>query len=309
MSNINIEIERQLRNENADIIHFVDISMLDIKQNRGFPFAILIGIAINPHFLEMVCNTPYYTHTIDDAVTYISRYSMQAGNSQLLNERIHDLTLNSSWRWLTLMAFFERTEHPITQWAYLTDGDAALIKHINLGKPIDTYSAYLAATPRVGIWSLNATAGVEKHDFSLDLDDSMAPGGKRHASFCKPVWTLNAFNTFLLKHAWKIDVNFMFRSRGHSLNFYNDYDNLRLGLVVQKSFLRDRSLTCRVAIVDIFQRNRRNEFADMGYYQVQQNNRFSTHKLNLALFYRFNATRSKYKGMGAGKEAQARMGS
>ena len=66
MSNINTEIEQQLRNENVDIIHFVDISMLDIKQNRGLPFAILIGIAINPHFLEMVCNTPNYTHTIDD---------------------------------------------------------------------------------------------------------------------------------------------------------------------------------------------------------------------------------------------------
>lgn len=244
---------------------------------------------------------------MNDAVTYISRYSMQAGNSQLLNERIHDLTLNTSWRWLTLTASYERTKHPITQWAYLTDGDAALIKHINLSKPIDTYCAYLAATPRVGIWSLNATVGVEKQDFSLDLDDATAPDGKRHASFCTPVWTLNAFNTFLLKHAWKIDVNFMFRSRGHSQNFYNNYDNLRLGLVVQKSFLRDRSLTCRVAVVDIFQRNRRNEFADMGYYQVQQNNRFSTHKLNLALFYRFNATRSKYKGTGAGKAAIKRL--
>lgn len=66
MSYINIEIEQQLRNENVDIIHFVDISMLDIEQNRGLPFAILIGIAINPHFLEKVCNTPNYIHTIDD---------------------------------------------------------------------------------------------------------------------------------------------------------------------------------------------------------------------------------------------------
>ena len=66
MSNINIEIEQQLRNEHVDIIQFVDISMLDMKQNRGLPFAILIGIAINPHFLEMVCNTPNYTHTLED---------------------------------------------------------------------------------------------------------------------------------------------------------------------------------------------------------------------------------------------------
>ena len=66
MNNINIEIEQQLRNEKVDIIHFVDISMLDRTQNRGFPFAILIGVAINPHFLEMVCNTPDYIHTLDD---------------------------------------------------------------------------------------------------------------------------------------------------------------------------------------------------------------------------------------------------
>ena len=69
MSNINIEIEQQLRNEHVDIIQFVDISMLDMKQNRGLPFAILIGIAINPHFLEMVCNTPNYTHTLEDEYT------------------------------------------------------------------------------------------------------------------------------------------------------------------------------------------------------------------------------------------------
>jgi len=66
MSNISIEIEQQLKNEHVDFVHFVDISMLGIKQNRGLPFAILIGIAINPHFLQMVCNTPNYTHTIED---------------------------------------------------------------------------------------------------------------------------------------------------------------------------------------------------------------------------------------------------
>lgn len=47
MNGLNKEIEQQLRNENADFVHFVDISMLDIRQNRGFPFALLIGIAIN----------------------------------------------------------------------------------------------------------------------------------------------------------------------------------------------------------------------------------------------------------------------
>lgn len=244
---------------------------------------------------------------MNDAVTYISRYSMQAGNSQLLNERLHDLTLNVSWRWLMLSASYGRCKHVITQWSFVSDDDAALIKHINLNRPVNTIGAYISVTPRAGIWSLNATAGVEKQDLYLDLEDSHATGGVRRAYFDKPVYTLNAFNTFSLKHDWRFDINFMFRSHGHQLNFYDDYDNMRLNLVVQKTFLKDKALTLRAAVLDALQRNHMNEYGDMGYYKIQQNNRYSTHKLQFTVIYRLNATRSKYKGTGAGKDAQQRM--
>lgn len=243
---------------------------------------------------------------MNDAVTYISRYMYQAGNSQLLNERVRDLTLNVSYKWITLTASYEHLMNPITQWNFLTETDAMLCKHINLDKPINTLSAYLAVTPRVGIWSLNATAGFEKQDLYLDVE---GPQGVYRVYYDKPQYTLNAYNTFTLKHGWRFDVNLMYRSSGCSYNFYNDTYNLRLGLVAQKSLLKDNSLTLRAAVLDCFQRNRMNEFSDCGYNQIQQNNRFSTHKLMLSLIYRLNATRSKYKGTGAGKDVQARMGS
>ena len=243
---------------------------------------------------------------MNDAVTYISRYMYQAGNSQLLNERVRDLTLNVSYKWITLTASYEHLTNPITQWNFLTETDAMLCKHINLDKPINTMSAYLAVTPRAGIWSLNATAGIEKQDLYLDVE---GPQGVYRVYYDKPQYTLNAYNTFTLKHGWRFDVNLMYRSSGCSYNFYNDTYNLRLGLVAQKSLLKDNSLTLRAAVLDCFQRNRMNEFSDCGYNQIQQNNRFSTHKLMLSLIYRLNATRSKYKGTGAGKDAQARMGS
>jgi hypothetical protein len=241
---------------------------------------------------------------MNDAVTYISRYMYQAGNSQLLNERVRDLTLNVSYKWVTLTASYEHLTNPITQWNFLTETDAMLCKHINLDKPINTLSAYLAVTPRVGIWSLNATAGIEKQDLYLDVE---GPKGVYRVYYDKPQYTLNAYNTVTLKHGWKFDVNLMYRSSGCSYVFYNDTYNLRLGLVAQKSLLRDNSLTLRAAVLDCFQRNRMNEFSDCGYNQIQQNNRFSTHKLMLSLIYRLNATRSKYKGTGAGREAQARI--
>ncbi len=244
---------------------------------------------------------------MNDAVTYISRYSMQAGNSQLLNERIQDLTLNVGYKWLAFTASYSHCKNPITQWAYLTDGDAALIKHINLDKPVNTIGAFISVTPRAGIWSLNATAGMEKQDLWLDLEDIHVPKGTRRVYFDKPVFTFNAFNTFSFKHDWKVDINFMFRSHGHQLNFYNDYNYLNLGVVVQKSFLKDKSLTIRAAVLDILQRCGMNEYSDMGYYQIQQNNVFSTHKFQVSVYYRLNSTRSKYKGTGAGKDAQERM--
>ena len=243
---------------------------------------------------------------MNDAVTYISRYMYQAGNSQLLNERVRDLTLNVSYKWVTLTASYEHLTNPITQWNFVTETDAMLCKHINLDKPINTLSAYLAVTPRVGIWSLNATAGIEKQDLYLDVE---GPKGVYRVYYDKPHYTFNAYNTFTLKHGWRFDVNLMYRSSGCSYVFYNDTYNLRLGLVAQKSLLKDNSLTLRAAVLDCFQRNRMNEFSDCGYNQIQQNNRFSTHKLMFSLIYRFNATRSKYKGTGAGKDVQARMGS
>ena len=242
---------------------------------------------------------------MNDAVTYISRYMYQAGNSQLLNERVRDLTLNISYKWVTLTASYEHLTNPITQWNFLTETDAMLCKHINLDKPINTLSAYLAVTPRVGIWSLNATAGIEKQDLYLDVE---GPKGVYRVYYDKPQYTFNAYNSFTLKHGWKFDVNLMYRSCGCSYVFYNDTYNLRLGLVAQKSLLKDNSLTLRAAVLDCFQRNRMNEFSDCGYNQIQQNNRFSTHKLMLSLIYRLNATRSKYKGTGAGRDVQARMG-
>ena len=229
---------------------------------------------------------------MNDAVTYISRYTLQAGNSQLLNERLRDVTLNLSYRWLTLTASYERTKNAITQWTYIstTQPDATLVKHVNLDKPVNTLSAYLAVTPRIGIWSLNATAGIEKQDLYIDVT---GPSGTYRVNCDKPRYTLNAFNTFTLKHGWQFDINLMYRSCGYSYNFYNDTYNLRLGLVAQKSLLKNNALTIRCAILDCLQRNRVNESGDLGYNQFRQCNRFSTHKFFLSLVYRLNATRSK----------------
>ena len=53
---MNKEIENELKKSRVDFVHFVDISKLTNRQNRGLPCAILIGIAISPKFVKDVFN-------------------------------------------------------------------------------------------------------------------------------------------------------------------------------------------------------------------------------------------------------------
>lgn len=66
MNTLNLEIEQFLRSENVDFVHFVNISRLNKQQNRGLPYAILIGIAINSQFIKGVYENPYYIHSTTD---------------------------------------------------------------------------------------------------------------------------------------------------------------------------------------------------------------------------------------------------
>ncbi len=66
MKTLNLEIEQFLRSENVDFVHFVNISILNKQQNRGLPYAILIGIAINSQFIKVVYENPHYIHSTTD---------------------------------------------------------------------------------------------------------------------------------------------------------------------------------------------------------------------------------------------------
>ena len=70
MKTLNLEIEQFLRSENVDFVHFVNISILNKQQNRGLPYAILMGIAINPQFIKGVYENPHYIHSalVDDKI-------------------------------------------------------------------------------------------------------------------------------------------------------------------------------------------------------------------------------------------------
>ncbi len=95
MNGLNWEIEQLLRNEKADFVHFVDISMLDIRQNRRLPYAILIGIAINPQFIKAVHDTPDYVHTPGD------EYAQTEERVGLIADKLADRLISKGYKALS----------------------------------------------------------------------------------------------------------------------------------------------------------------------------------------------------------------
>ena len=83
---------------------------------------------------------------------------------------------------------------------------------------------------------------------------------------------------------------------------------------MQKTFLKDRSLVVRLSCSDIFNTARHDVLLDLGNYTFQQSDVFgrdrgnySLHRVALSVRYAFNATKSKYKGKGAGQDVIKRL--
>ncbi|MDH8702501.1 epoxyqueuosine reductase [Dysgonomonadaceae bacterium PH5-43] len=60
MSSFNETITNELKQQGIEFIHFVDISGLAEKQNRGFSSAILFGVKCSPEYLKRVSYNPNY---------------------------------------------------------------------------------------------------------------------------------------------------------------------------------------------------------------------------------------------------------
>ena len=94
----------------------------------------------------------------------------------------------------------------------------------------------------------------------------------------------------------------------HYENAYKHIDTWKMDFSLQKSFLKNR-LNVQLSAKNPFQTYQNNSFvAYFGkmqtWYQDYNNSQYS-YTLNIR--YKFNTTKSKYKGTGAGESQKARM--
>ena len=250
---------------------------------------------------------PHY-NTLDEGIMYINPYSLQQGNPQLKNATMQEISLNARWKWINFFAAYERRDDAQSQWSYIyNDEGVILIKNINLDKPVRNLAMFLTGSPTFGVYSANWTAGWQKYFYTQELADPREANGQRDISYTKPLVFIDLNNTFRLKHKWQLEANMNIMLKGDWMNYHLTESSYNLGFTVQKCWLKNDALCFRISVFDVLKRSTQRINMDCGYYFLDQRSRNNSHRLDMSLRYTFNASQSKYKGTGAGKDAMSRM--
>jgi hypothetical protein len=245
---------------------------------------------------------------LNENINYINSYSLEQGNSKLKNETIYEVSANVGWQWLNLFAAYERRDNTITNGFYLYNDDGVvLLKQINLDTPLRNVAAFLSAAPTWGCYSPNWTLGVQRYFYTQTLPDPSEPSGQRTLTAKKPVFFMDFNNTFRFRHSWQVEANLNVMTKGDMMNFAFLADTYNLGITVQKCWLKNDALCLRATVSDVLLHRTTNMLLDSGYNTLRQTSSQNYHRLNITLRYTFNSSSNKYKGSGAGAEAQSRL--
>ena len=170
------------------------------------------------------------------------------------------------------------------------------MKPVN-GNSYNDVEASINLRPSFGIWYPSFTASIDKQWFDMETHD-----GK---SLNKPMASFrfdNTLNTKLGMFTWMMS----YITKGHEENQYLYKPMFCTNVSAYKAFLKDR-LSFQLFIYDLFGTNDSHMIAHFGKIKEMVYDGLSTSKVALTVRYKFNTTRSKYKGTGAGESQKNRM--
>lgn len=243
---------------------------------------------------------PSYSE-LSNNVYYSDRFTLQKGNPTLRPTIIHDLTLSGTWRFLQMSLSYSQTKDWILFWGELMNEDASLtmLSNRNWDKSIPMFTAFLSATPKIGCWSPMLSVGMQKQWLTVDYFE-------KPKTLNAPTYTASFNNTWDLPLGFMIGLDSYIQSAGASQNIYTEKPCGYVNLSVRKSFLKD-ALSVELRGNDIFNTYKVRYSLYSGDYYLYQKSIWDRQEFAVTVRYKFNASKSKYKGTGAGDSQKNRM--
>lgn len=298
-----LNMEAGLRYENVDFKYYDDGKyMAEQSKTYGewFP-SLSLSMPIGNVQMQLSyaadINRPNYW-VLRSGVQYSNHYTYETGNPFLVSEISRNISYDLAYKWLTFNLTYEHVSDPIYQTVemYKDNTTIGLMRMIN-GKSYNNVTSTLNLQPTFGIWHPMLSAMVEKQWFELETRDG------RYLN--KPVAMFRFNNTFDTKWAM-FSVMMTYITKGYEENHYIYKPMFNTDLSIYKGFMKD-CLTLQLYVSDVFGTNDSHIIGKYGKLKETIFDEFSTSKISLTVRYKFNVTRSKYKGTGAGDSQKNRM--
>lgn len=298
-----LNMEAGLRYENVDFKYYDDGQyMAEQSKTYGewFP-SLSLSMPIGNVQMQLSyaadINRPNYW-VLRSGVQYSNHYTYETGNPFLVSEISRNTSYDLAYKWLTFNLTYEHVSDPIYQTVemYKDNATIGLMRMIN-GKSYNNVTSTLNLQPTFGIWHPMLSAMVEKQWFELETRDG------RYLN--KPVAMFRFNNTFDTKWAM-FSVMMTYITKGYEENHYIYKPMFNTDLSIYKGFMKD-CLTLQLYVNDVFGTNDSHIIGKYGKLKETIFDEFSTSKISLTVRYKFNTTRSKYKGTGAGDSQKNRM--
>ena len=237
--------------------------------------------------------------SLNSNVQYDNRYEYEGGNPLLRPTIKQNLDLGITHSWLNLTAGYNHNKDIRLSFGDLFQEGTEITIWTNRNfDKFESYHASLTASPKFGFYSPTLTLSYWQQNFdtqSYGINEKMD----------KPQFMVNLRNWFTIDKTTKAML-YLHYSTSYDYGFTHYAHEFNVNGRIQKTFFGE-SLTAAVFANDIF-RNLRERWT--GYYPVSTMSKDAyvyTQHIGVSLSYNFNATRSKYKGTGAGNEEKNRL--
>lgn len=298
-----LNMEAGLRYENMDFKYYDDGQYMAEQSKTYGEWVPSLSLSMPIGNVQMQVsyaadiNRPNYW-VLRSGVQYSNHYTYETGNPFLVSEISRNISYDLAYKWLTFNLTYEHVSDPIYQTVemYKDNATIGLMRMIN-GKSYNNVTSTLNLQPTFGIWHPMLSAMVEKQWFKLETRDGQYLN--------KPVAMFRFNNTFDTKWAM-FSVMMTYITKGYEENHYIYKPMFNTDLSIYKGFLKD-CLTFQLYVNDVFGTNDSHIIGKYGKLKETIFDEFSTSKISLTVRYKFNVTRSKYKGTGAGDSQKNRM--
>ena len=236
---------------------------------------------------------------LDGAISYINRLTYETGNPYLKPTKLQTVEYMAQWRRFFAQlsyTYFKDGVYHITE-PYGADGEAIIIRTSNLDHR-HYLQAFVGGNFQVGVWQPKVNVGVMKQWLSL-------PVNGKQVKMNTPIFMLQWQNSVHLPFDILLNVDAQLMTRGWDNNTRLTNTPWYVNAKIYKGFFKD-TFSVTVEAKDLFDSAKSNFYLCSDAVQIQQKNFSPGRSVMLTLQYRFNTTRDRYRGTGAGNTEKSR---